>query len=222
MESSFWPLFDLELSTERLLLRPPRDTDFSGLIAAVDEGIHGPDEMPFGIPWTDAEPSVRRVQSAQHWWGQRATWKVDDWHLSLAVFLDGRPIGVQGVMAKKFAQLREVSTGSWLTRNHQRKGYGREMRAAVLHLAFDCLGAQVARSAAFTDNPASQAVSRAVGYRENGRSREAPRGVPKEMVHFELTREEWGDASQRFPATRVSGLERCIHMFLPTSGATGA
>ena len=42
------------------------------------------------------------------------------------------------------------------------------MRQAVCAFMFDCLGAAEITSRAFTDNPASLAVSRKVGYRENG------------------------------------------------------
>jgi hypothetical protein len=38
--ASLWPLFDLELRTARLVLRPARDDDFPGLLEAVDTGIH--------------------------------------------------------------------------------------------------------------------------------------------------------------------------------------
>lgn len=217
MGSSFWPLFELKLATDRLVLRAPRDDDFPALLEAVDAGIHDPDDMPFSVPWTDAEPAVRRMRSVQHWWGHRANWTVDDWHLALAVFVDGRPVGVQSLFAKRFPVLREVSTGSWLTSSVQGQGIGREMRAAVLQLAFEELGAEVARSGAYVDNPASQAVSRAIGYRENGRRREAPRGVPKEMVDFEVARHEWVAISGRFTPARITGVEACIHMFLPQS-----
>jgi RimJ/RimL family protein N-acetyltransferase len=213
MASSLWPLFDLQLITSRLVMRVPTDDDFPGLVEAVDAGIHDPEEMPFSIPWTDAEPAVRRTASVQHWWGQRANWSVDDWHLGLAVFLDGRPVGMQSVIGRTFAVLKEVSTGSWLTSSAQGQGIGREMRAAALHLAFTGLGAEIARSAAFADNPASQAVSRAIGYRENGRHREAPRGIPKAMIGYELTRDEWLLTSSRLEPTKIVGLDKCRHMF---------
>jgi RimJ/RimL family protein N-acetyltransferase len=117
-------------------------------------------------------------------------------------------------MAQQFPVLKEVSTGSWLTASVQGRGIGREMRAAVLQLAFDGLGAEIARSAAFVDNPASRAVSRAIGYRENGRRREAPRGVPQEMIGYELTRQEWSERSERFKPAKIIGLELCRHMFV--------
>jgi len=160
---SFWPLFDLELHTAHLVLRPARDDDFAGLLDAVDAGIHDPEVMPFSVPWTDAEPGQRRLNSVKFWWAQRARWAAEDWNVEFAVFVDGTPIGVQGLFAKQFPVLREVGTGSWLSRSYQGRGFGREMRAAVLDLAFGGLGALVARSAAFLDNPASIRVSQALG-----------------------------------------------------------
>ena len=64
-------------------------------------------------------------------------------------------IGQQDIDADGFAVRRVVSTGSWLGRDHQGRGAGKEMRAAVLHLAFAELGAERAETAAFADNPAS-------------------------------------------------------------------
>jgi hypothetical protein len=80
-------------------------------------------------------------------------------------------------LAKQFAIIREVSTGSWLGAAYQRRGFGTEMRAAVLQLAFDHLGATAARSGAFTDNPASLRISEKLGYRTDGASSHARRGT---------------------------------------------
>lgn len=210
---SFWPLFDLELRTPRLLLRPARDEDFAGLIEAVDAGIHDPDAMPFSTPWTDEEPVTRRRSTAQFLWRQRANWSTDDWHLTYAVLHDGRPIGVQGILAKQFPIRREVETGSWLSQPFQGRGFGKEMRAAVLQFAFEGLGAVIARSGAFVDNVSSIRVSKALGYRENGRHRLAPRGEPKVMLNFELTRDEWLGRRHELPPTEVLGLEAALPMF---------
>jgi RimJ/RimL family protein N-acetyltransferase len=117
------------------------------------------------------------------------------------------------VSAKRFLVLREVETGSWLTRTEQGQGFGKEMRCAVLHFTFEHLNADIARSGAFVDNPASGAVSRAIGYRENGRSREAPRGVPKERVNFELTKDEWLQRRDSLPRATVVGFDVARTMF---------
>jgi hypothetical protein len=50
-------------------------------------------------------------------------------------------MGVQDLIANDFGTLREVSSGSFIGLKHQGHGIGKEMRAAVLHLAFAGLGA---------------------------------------------------------------------------------
>jgi hypothetical protein len=54
---------------------------------------------------------------------------------------------------------------------HQGRGIGTAMRRAICALAFDHLDAEEVTSGAFTDNPASLAVSRKVGYRLGGQTR---------------------------------------------------
>jgi hypothetical protein len=63
---------------------------------------------------------------------------------------------------------RTAETGSWLSRRFQGKGIGTAMRQVICAFAFDCLDAEQITSAAYTDNPASLAVSRKCGYTENG------------------------------------------------------
>jgi RimJ/RimL family protein N-acetyltransferase len=191
----------------------PTDDDLSGLLDAVDAGIHDPREMPFTVPWTDVPPERRRLKALQYWWGTRANWSPDDWHLSLAVFYEGAPVGVQELFAARFPALREVSTGSWLTRAVQGQGLGKEMRAAVLNLAFEGLGASHAHSGAFDDNASSTSVSRALGYQENGFRLEAPRGRPRRLTNFVIARDDWLARRSCFPSTVVAGLEGCRHMF---------
>jgi hypothetical protein len=98
----------------------------------------------------------------------RGAWTPESWTLNLMIELDGAPIGSQSILAERFATFRTVRTGSWLGRAFQRRGFGREMREAVLGFGFDGLRALVAETEAFTDNAASNAVSRSIGYAENG------------------------------------------------------
>jgi RimJ/RimL family protein N-acetyltransferase len=135
--------------------------------------------------------------------------------LTLAVFYQGSPIGIQELFAARFPLLKEVSTGSWLTRALQGQGLGKEMRAAVLNLAFEGLAASYAHSGAFDDNLSSKSVSRALGYRENGFRLEAPRGQARQLTNFVISREEWLARCSCFPPTTIVGLERCRHMFEP-------
>jgi RimJ/RimL family protein N-acetyltransferase len=212
-----WPLFDLRLRTGNLELRLPTDDDIAELTAVARAGIHPPEEMPFGFAWTDAPSPEFERNTARFYWLHRANWQPNAWTLPFGVFVDGRAAGVQDINAKDFAILRTVHTGSWLGGGYQGKGIGRLMRQAVLTLAFDHLGAEVAESGAFLDNPASWHVSEAIGYEPNGIDRLAPRGVARELRRYRLTLEGW--RSKLRPAVEVEGLEGCREMFgLPGEG----
>lgn len=211
MAHPYWPVYDLRITTPRLEIRLPTEDELFGLLAVIDAGVHTPDTMPFSIPWTDVEPPRRHRESLQWWWSQRAGWRPEEWSYTGAVFVDGRPVGVQDVSAKDFARRRVVSTGSWLGRAHQGQGLGKEMRAAVLHFAFDGLGAHEAHTGAFSDNARSLGVTRAMGYTENGHDVVLRRGVPAHIVNFCLGRATW-QANRRTDIV-VSGLETCRDMF---------
>jgi RimJ/RimL family protein N-acetyltransferase len=210
--ASFWPLLDLVVRTPRLELRLPREDEFAALVDLADQGIHDPETMPFFVPWTDLEPEQRARSTAQWLWGHRANWSPENWTLTSAVFVDGRPIGMQDVGAQHFRAVRSVETGSWLGRAHQGQGLGREMRQAILHLAFAGLEAEEALSGAFEDNAASLAVSRAVGYQENGEARGRRREGSGRTIRFRMDRAQW--ERKRRDDIEIIGLERCRDLFV--------
>ena len=82
------------------------------------------------------------------------------------------------------------------------------MRAAVLHLAFDGLGAVFARSAAFADNAASLGVSRAMGYVIDGEELSLRRGTASRHLRLRLERAEW--ERRRRDDVVIEGLEPCL------------
>ena len=125
--------------------------------------------------------------------------------------LYGAPIGVQSIRAEDFGIARQVESGSWLGLAHHGKGIGTEMRAAVLDLAFAGLGAVQAVSTSFQDNPASQAVSRKLGYQPNGLFRRAAEGVARVDLSMVLSREGW--ERHRAVEVTVEGLQPCLAMF---------
>jgi RimJ/RimL family protein N-acetyltransferase len=174
--------------TPRLELRLGTDAELRELGRVAVAGIHDPDVMPFEFPWTDdaTEESVRDYHRERL--GQ---FSAEDWELGLVVFHRGRPIGIQALGAERFAQRRIVVTGSWLGRAWQGGGLGTEMRAAVLHLAFAGLGANVARSGAIAGNPQSLGVSRKLGYEVVGSHTVSPRGEPLEHTDVELPRDRF-------------------------------
>jgi RimJ/RimL family protein N-acetyltransferase len=211
-QGSFWPLFELVVRTPRLEWRLPREDEFAALIEVIDAGIHDPATMPFFFPWTEAEPPRRARESAQWLWRHRANWTPEKWTFTGVAFVGGRPIGVQDIEAEHFGAVRSVETGSWLGLAHQGRGLGREMRQAVLHFAFDGLGAQEALSGAFEDNAASIATSRSVGYDENGEALRPRREGSGRTIRFRMGRDAW--EQRRRDDIEIVGLDRCLDMFV--------
>jgi len=88
------------------------------------------------------------------------------------------------------------------------------MRAAVLQLAFQGLGAQQAVSAAFEGNPASLRVSSKLGYRDDGIEWHVVRGRPALTRRLRLARADW-QAARAIPV-QIHGLQPCLpHFGLP-------
>jgi RimJ/RimL family protein N-acetyltransferase len=165
--TEMWPLFGLAVRTPRLELRYPTDVDLVAL-AALTGDIHDPGFLPFCQPWSLAPEVERERGTLQFHWRSRAELTPTDWQVPLVAVVDGVVVGTQELLAKGFAVRRTVTSGSWLHRPRQGQGLGREMREAVLHLAFAGLGAARAETEAFDGNDSSMAVTRAVGYRPNG------------------------------------------------------
>jgi RimJ/RimL family protein N-acetyltransferase len=201
-----WPLRHLVLRTPRLELRPDDDDGLRELVEEAYRGVHPAEEMPFFVPWTDADPAYLGRGMLQHFWAERAALAPEKWSINFLVRRDGRVIGTQGLMATDFGIVREVDSGSWIGRRHQGHGLGTEMRAAVLLFAFDHLDAVRARSAAFADNLASHRVSAKLGYRQDGSTTVARRGAPAEEVRLVLTPESFARPAWTLA---VDGAEPC-------------
>ena len=215
-----WPLSSIELVTQRLRLHVPSAAELDALAGVAAAGIHDPRLQPFTVAWTDADSDVVARRVLQYVWGTWSRWAPESWSLWLAVVHEGTLIGSQDVGGRYFAVRREVSTGSWLGKDFHGNGFGTEMRAAVLHLAFAGLGARYAVSGAYTDNPASLAVSRKLGYRDDGIERHVVRGKAVTMQRLRLSRENW--QAHRSIDVRIEGLEACLPMFGLPSLETGS
>ena len=204
-----WPLFGLVVSTPRLSLRYASDDDLQELARFRRGRVIGDGAEPF-----DGESTFYMSSPTAEWraltgeWGARARTSPEWWHLSFAVVVSGEIVGQQNITGADFGRLRSVNSFSFLAKTHQGQGLGREMRSAVLHLAFAGLGALRAESDAFADNHASQAVSRALGYQPNGTMIGPRPSGPATMVRQLLTRQSWERI--RRSDIEIEGLEPCL------------
>jgi RimJ/RimL family protein N-acetyltransferase len=217
--AAIWPVFGLVIRTPRLVLRLPRESDLP-VLARVAREIAGPGEPRLQMPWMyEPSPAMER-RLVQRYWRSLAHWKPESWHLAMAVYVDGEPVGVQDIWANDFVRARSVGTGFWITRSSQGKGLGTEARSAVLDLAFSCLGAGEALTEYLDGNIASERVSRKFGYVNNGERLTYREGSGQVIeYHLRLTREGWEQARNGQRAV-ITGFERCASMFGLDGGET--
>jgi len=203
-----WPFFDLRIHSGDVVLRGVTDDDVAVLQAVV------PDDLEMN-PANETFPTLdsgtdRRRQVAAEIWKHRGTWSIDSWCLDLAVEVEGDVVGVQALEGERFLKLWTVDSYSWLSADVRGRGLANRMRAGVLALAFDHLGAEYAVSSAVLDNAPSLAVSRRMGYVDNGLSRiDTPSGQAT-LQHLRLSREAWQQAGR---TADVSGLAACLPWF---------
>jgi RimJ/RimL family protein N-acetyltransferase len=205
-------LYGLRLRTDRLELRWPDEEELVDLALVAETGVHDPETMPFVVPWTDAIGTPEFVSGfVDYHLGVRERWRADDWSLELGVWAAGEPLGTQSVVGHDFAESKTVNTGSWLAQRFQSRGYGTEMRAAVLELAFHGLGAATAVSHVLDGVEASARVSQRLGYVEAGQRSIEVRGEARVDHELRLTRDRWIDRERI--SVRISGLETCLPLF---------
>ncbi|MDA0632839.1 GNAT family protein [Nonomuraea sp. MCN248] len=186
-----WPFFRLSITTPRLELRYPSLEDLDELADRAVEGIHEAGVMPFVFPWSEAAPAERARSTVQYHFRQWGELSPARWSLDFVVVFEGQVVGMQELSAQDFTVLREVASGSWLGLRFQGRGIGTEMRSAVLHLAFAGLGAAYATTGAFEDNHSSIAVTRKLGYHEDGIALHRRQGGPAVTRNFRLPRDDW-------------------------------
>jgi RimJ/RimL family protein N-acetyltransferase len=208
--TQYWPLFDLELQTPDLRLRPMTETDLVPLA-----GIMPPDlELdPAATRYDMGDEQISRgIVACQGYWRAFGTWHPEAWRLNFIVFAGAEMIGVQELEGNEFPMLRTVDSSSWLVSGVRGRGYGKQMRGAVLALAFGPLEAREAITSAWHDNHASLGVSRALGYRDNGLSLHKRDDRVDVMTHLRLTRDDWSNGAAR-DDVRISGFDRCRPLF---------
>jgi RimJ/RimL family protein N-acetyltransferase len=210
MSGHAWPLFDLRLRTPHLELRLPTDDDLIALAGVARAGIVESDRTVFLVPWHRLPSPAFERQFLLHWWAERGRWSPAAWAMGLVVTENGRPIGLQEVMARDFAVRRIVNSGSWLGREFQGRGLGTEARAAILAFAFDGLGADAAESGYIEGNAASARVSEKLGYRRTGDEIFAIEGKPRLEIKVRCTPATW---SRDLVPVTIEGLEPCLGLF---------
>lgn len=186
-----WPAAGVRVRAGDLELRWVDDELAVDLALLAGRGVHTEDAMPFNYPWTRGTPREVAQSVLTFQWSARPRVGRDRLVLEWAVLVDGVPVGIQSASGENWSVLREVETGSWLGLEHQGRGIGRRMRALMLHVCFESLRADHVVSSAFSDNAASNAVSRRTGHEADGVQRVVRDGVAATQNRYRMDRERW-------------------------------
>lgn len=208
MTNGLWPLFDLRVTTPRMELRGVDDEMAHELASLAARGVHDSSTMPFSVPWTQQPSPLLEQGLLRYHWRNRVELSVDAWTVTLVALVDGAVVGTIDIRTQSFPVLRQFETGSWLGREHQGRGLGKEMRLAALHLGFDGFGAHWATTGAFEDNAASLGVTRSLGYATTGHRRVDSLGSPRTMIGFELHRDDFAARLRRSDVV-LHGVDAC-------------
>jgi RimJ/RimL family protein N-acetyltransferase len=206
-----WPVRGIRLRAENgeLELRPLTEDDLAPLASIIPDDAEPDPRLPdAGL----AAATQRAGKVCQSYWRSVGDWRIEEWRLGFVVLRAGQPIGAQELEGESFLVRRCVDSSSWLAKEWRGKGFGKAMRAAVLALAFEGLGAEVAVTEALEANHASLGVSRALGYEPNGETVHDHDGVAARMIHLRLTRERWASIRGDWPVS-IEGLRPALPMF---------
>ena len=204
-----YPPLNVEVRTPRLTLAGASDELLERLVPIVRAGIADVEPWPFDDPISFyADSPDREWQWLRGIWRGRGRLSPDSWRLYFAVLVDGEPVGMQDLVATDFTRFGTVSSFSWLAPGRRGQGLGKEMRSAILQLAFAGLGAREAGSDAFVDNAASNGISRALGYEPNGTDWDTRRGEPARIQRWRLTRDDW--ERLRRDDIELAGVRECL------------
>ena len=188
-----YPVLAIRVVTPRLELHAASDDLLDRLAPVVRAGKAAASPPPYDDPMSlyEPDPDARVSSWLRGVWRGRGIVNQDFWRLYFVVLIDGVPVGMQDLIGDHFTTFKAVTTFSWLSTDVRRRGIGREMRQAALHLAFAGLGAREATSDAFTDNQSSNGVSQALGYETNGLTWATRQDEPAQLQRWRLTREKW-------------------------------
>ena len=215
MAHRYWPLFDLRIDSADLTLRPMTEADQPAIADLLPDDV---ELDPAAARYATGDERVTRGTILhQGYWRSYGTWRPEAWRVNFVVSAAGQILGAQELEGNDFPVLRTVDTASFLVPSARGRGYGKQMRRAVLALAFGPMGAQAAITSAWHDNHASLGVSRALGYQPNGESLHARGDGADVMVHMRMLRAGWlaGDAAA---GIRITGFEACRYLFGLTTG----
>jgi ribosomal-protein-alanine N-acetyltransferase len=183
----------MELKTKRLILRKPKVSDWPDIL----EGFGDYDVLKWisrsPYPYTKKE-ALKFINKRIKKWRQK---EKDDYAFVIELKSGNKVIGTIGIhKIDNYSKVGE--TGSWINKKYWRNGYITEAKIAINDFAFNKLRLRRLFSPVYTDNQASNATQRKMGYVLEGTQRKATKVLSTGKIHdvnmYGLLKEDWKKA----------------------------
>lgn len=206
--SMYAPL-NVAVRTPLVELRAATDDHLEELAPLVAAGKATAEPPPWDDPssFYETDPVLRVDRWMQAIWRGRGTVREDRWRLYFVAYVGDEPVGQQDLTGHDFNDFGMVESTSWVSADRRGEGLGGEMRAAILHLAFEGLEAREAHSEGAVDNAGSNIISERLGYQRNGVDWATHQGKPVLGQRWRLTREDWLPRRRR--DIELAGVTEC-------------
>lgn len=185
-------MFDTEIRSERLITRPPRNSDYSAW-SSLRTGSRGQLE-PFEPKWPVDALSRSDWNRRMRYWRDMQRSKSG---LIFLCFLASDPsclVGGVSLNNIRFGSARSASVGYWLGEAYSGQGYMTEAVVAVAKWSFVSLGLERLEAGTVPENEKSASVLIRAGFTEEGFAREYLEIAGRRRDHrlFGLVRRDLG------------------------------
>ena len=182
-----------ELATSRFILRPPQAGDAEAIHRLINDWgiVRMLERLPFPYPRTLADEWIASAEA------QSAAGTAH--HFVIVAKAGGAMLGCVGVQTD--GGRCSANLGYWVARRHWGDGVASEAAAEVARWALSQPGLVRLKARVATDNPASAAVLRRIGFRETGAGtqRFEARGAMQPVVQFEAERADLSTSPEPQP-----------------------
>lgn len=180
----------MKIETERLILRPPRRSDWKAMVEGMNdfEISKNFESIPYPFKRKDAELFIKEKSKE---WKKK---KKSNYHFMIELKSEKKIIGASG-FNKIDNFVKKATSGSWISRKYWRKGYITEAKIAINDFAFNNLKMQKLETDTFVENKRSNRMSKKLGYKFEGTRRRSNRSRATKKWHdannYGLLKEEW-------------------------------
>lgn len=178
------------LKTKRLILRPPKKSDWKDVIEGVNDVevsknlkvVPYPYKKKDALEWINKKIKEFRKR------------RKDDYTFMIELKSEKKVIGATGIhrISKKNSK---CTTGSWINKNYWRKGYILEAKVSILDFIFNKLKLKKVETGAYAENIASNKMSQKLGFKKEGVKRKSIVDLAENRAHDEviygLFKKEW-------------------------------